>query len=877
MLSLAKAAKDYYLRKLGEISPREDYYLKGGTATGVWRGSGAAELGLEGVVSAEGLVRLFDGEHPGTGELLGRQLRKDGVAAWDVTFSADKSVSLLWALGDEQTRRQVLEAFEEATSQAFGYLERAASSTRGATKRRAVDELGHPVLNQNGTPKYRVETWPIPTSGYVAAAFTEFTSRADDPQLHTHVVIANKVKGGDGRWRTIDGRLLYRHQLAAGYLHEAVLRKELTERLGVRWQPVRNGMADIEGFTRRQIEAFSRRREQLEEWRQKEGLSDTPAARQVAVLATRGPKRDHPLDELEVEWRYRASEVGLTVEWIARILDRDRKITQLDPDRIAEQLTSPEGLTARVATFGRAEVVREIAAALSEGGTRAEIEALADSLLQQRDVVVMLPKGDTLNEAGLEQTVPAFDGQTVVSAMRRRDGRPFPGVTSERRYTTAELLGTEQRVIHRALTGDSRRWTAPHRLVEASLRRRSELKEGQREMVHRFATSGASIEVGVGPAGSGKTAVMAVVAELATITGTPILGGALAARAATGLQAATGIPSSSLTALSHQIRNQGGLPRGVVVVVDEASMVGTRQLAALSDQVEDANGKLILIGDHHQLPEIEAGGLFHALATRLPAVELTENIRQREEWERTALAQLRNGSVAEAMASYWRHRRLVVSQNRADTLSQAVHDWYRHVVETGDLAEAVLLAHDNKTVADLNERARVHVAASGGLDGPTLQTADRVFQVGDRVLCLTNRRRLGVLNGDLATVVSVDPDRRSLTIQLDRDPETRELPRWYLDEGHVDYGYALTGHKAQGVTVGRTFAVIGDNTNREWAYVAMSRGREGNSAYIACAETVEQCDHVSHLSFDDPLNAVTAGLQRSALQQAAIGLDVGLR
>ena len=142
-------------------------------------------------------------------------------------------------------------------------------------------------------------TWPIPTSGYVAASFTEFTSRADDPQLHTHVVVANKVKGTDGVWRTVDGRLLYRYQLAAGYLHEAVLRRELTERLGVRWQPVRNGMADIAGFTRPQIEAFSRRRHQLETWREDQGLPDTAAARQVAVLATRAPKQDHPLAELE--------------------------------------------------------------------------------------------------------------------------------------------------------------------------------------------------------------------------------------------------------------------------------------------------------------------------------------------------------------------------------------------------------------------------------------------------------------------------------------------------------------------------------------------------------------------------------------------------
>ena len=518
----------------------------------------------------------------------------------------------------------------------------------------------------------------------------------------------------------------------------------------------------------------------------------------------------------------------------------------------------------------------EIAAALPEGGTGAEIEVLADSLLQQRDVVVMLPVGVSFDDPVLEQTDQPFEGPPAALSMRRRDGTPFPGVTSERRYTTAELLATEQRVIERALNRGDRRWTAPRRLVEASLRRRPELTEGQREMVRRFAISGAGIDVGVGPAGSGKTAVMAVLAELAAITGTPILGAALAARAATGLQTATSIPSSSLTALNHQIRNQNGLPDGVVVVVDEASMVGTRQLAALSDQVEEAGGKLILIGDQHQLPEIEAGGLFNTLARRLTAPELTENLRQHEEWERTALAQLRDGSVDQAVEMYRQHRRLVIGQNRDDILSQAVADWYQHVVETGDLADALLLAPDNKTVADLNELARSHIAASGGLDGPVLQAADRVFQIGDRTLCLTNRSRLGVLNSDLATVVSVDPGRRSLTVRLDRDLETRDLPDCYLDEGHLDYGYALTGHKAQGVTVGRTFAVIGGATNREWAYVAMSRGRVANTAYLVCPEGVERCTHVHHQRRNDPLDVAMSGFHRSRGQSAAIDISRGL-
>ena len=529
MLSLAKAAKDYYLR--------------GGAVTGVWRGSGAAELGMAGIVSAEGLGRLFDGEHPGTGERLGRRLCKDGVAAWDVTFSADKSVSLLWALGDEETRLPVLEAFDEATTAAFGYLESVASSTRGASKTPVLDDDGDPVLNDNGTPKFRVETWSILTGGLVAASFTEFTSRADDPQLHTHVVAANKVKGNDGIWRSVDGRLLYRHQLAAGYLHEAVLRGELTRRLGVRWQSVHNGMADIEGFDRHQIEAFSRRRHQAEAWREEQGLPDTAAARQVAVLATRNPKQDHPLVELEVEWRNRADQVSLTADRVVSVTSRSRQITPPDPLALFDSLGSADGLTARASTFTKAEVVKEVAAALPEGGTRGEIEALAETFLDTGDVAPVLPdrdvetsdtvKGVTVDEPGVPVESLVEGGRA--RPMRRRDGK-LSGIV-DRLYTTVELLATEQRIIEQAVAGVAAgRWVVPDRLVEPRLRHHRHLTDGQREMVRSFATSGDTVNVGMGPAGTGKTSVMAVISQLAALTGTPIVGAALAARAAAGLQ-----------------------------------------------------------------------------------------------------------------------------------------------------------------------------------------------------------------------------------------------------------------------------------------------------------------------------------------------------
>jgi ATP-dependent exoDNAse (exonuclease V) alpha subunit len=394
-------------------------------------------------------------------------------------------------------------------------------------------------------------------------------------------------------------------------------------------------------------------------------------------------------------------------------------------------------------------------------------------------------------------------------------------------------------------------------------------------MVRRFATSGAAVDVGVGPAGSGKTTVMDVLAELAAFTGTPIRGAALAARTAVGLQEATGIPSSSLAVLQREVQIQGRLPQGVIAVIDEASMVGTRTLAAVSDEVEKAGGKLILIGDHHQLPEIEAGGLFRILARTLPAVELTKNIRQHEAWERTALTELRNGSVAEALKAYRQHRRVIISRDRDETLAQAVEDWYQHVSNGRDIKGTLLLAPDTETVAQLNRLARDQLTEAGLISGPAVDTADREFQRGDRVICLQNNRRLGVLNGDLATIVSVDSTDRSAVVQLDREPEARHLADWYLDAGHVDHGYALTGHKAQGVTVDRTFAVIGDRTGREWAYVAMSRGRYGNTIYLLTSER-EACSHLAHQTVGDSEDEVRGRLARRGVQRAAVDVGRGL-
>ena len=888
MLSLAKAHKDYYLAKVGEISPREAYYLKGGVASGRWHGSGAADLGLDGVVSAEGLVRLFDGQHPATGEQLGHRLRRDGVAAWDLTFSADKSVSLLWAFGDDDTRRHVVEAFEEATAEAVAYMESVASSTRGASRTPVLDDEGNSVLDEGGTQLLRVETWPIRTKGYVAAWFTEFTSRADDPQLHTHVVVGNRVKGVDGVWRAIDGRLLYRNKLAAGYLHEAELRSRLTERLGVQWQPVNKGMADIEGFTRDQVMAFSMRRQQIEAWRDANGIADTAAGNEVAALATRDPKRDHPVEVLMPKWMERAAEVGITPETVSMMLDRNREVTVPDPQPLLDRLASAEGLTEQASTFGRADVIKAAAEALPEGGRRCDVEAVADVFLRRSDVVPILPFhstvdaiGDLSVDLGLadpEHANEAANSTEPSPVMRRRDGEIFPGLIHERRYSTSELLTIEGRLIDRAMGGGAAgRWSAHEADVEVALAGSPMLTEGQRAMVLRFATSGSSIDVGVGAAGTGKTTVMSIIRALVTQSGIPVVGAALAARTAAGFETATGIPSFTLTRLLGETKAIGGLPSGAVVVVDEAGMVGSRQLAEVSDLVEEASGKLILIGDHHQLAEIEAGGLFAALTARLPAVELTENVRQEHEWERTALAELRDGSVDRAVAMYEQRGRINIAATTDDTIHRAVENWYCDVQDIGDPAEVLLIGHRNTTVDQLNRHARNLVAGAGLLDGPTLDVDDRTFQAGDRVVCLKNRARLGVLNGDLASITAIDADRRTVTLRLDRTDQAVTVPHRYLDDGHLDWGYAVTGHKAQGATARRAHTVAGDGVDREWVYVAMSRGQEANTIYLTDPElTNDECEHLTH-QHPDHISALIAALARTATEPAALDTGRGPR
>ena len=804
-LAAGPAAGRYYVEQVAQ--GREDYYAGEGEAPGQWAGSGATTLGLGGQVDEEGFSRLLGAADPATGELLRRPLASGAVAGFDLTFRAPKSVGVLWGVADADLAREIRLGHEAAVAGALGYLEdEACRARRGA---------GGAVQVRGG--------------GFVAAAFRHRSSRAGDPLLHTHVVVANATQGPDGRWTALDGRELYRHAKTAGYLYQAVLRTELSERLGVEWDVVANGTADLVGVSRHVIEHFSQRRADIVEHMRARGERSARAA-QVATLETRRAK-DYgvPVDRLREDWRARAAEHGFDRCALERVLDRPRWCDVEDNESVARRLEGPDGLTRERSTFCRREVVQAFAEAARDGARVEAIEAAADAFLDRRDVVA-------LDESA-----------------------------GELRYSTRELLQVERDLLDGA---ERRRSEGAGRAdvsdVEVALAFRPTLSNEQRELVASLTRDGDGVQVVRAPAGAGKTFALDSAREAWQRSGVPVLGCALSARAACELRVQAAIDATTIARLTHALDRGAALSHGGVLVVDEAGMVGTRDLARLADAASHAEAKLVLVGDDRQLPEIEAGGAFRALADRLGATELREVRRQREQWDRDALAALRSGDAERFAREYHDHGRIVVAPTADDAREALVNDWWRSF-ERGE--QALMIAHRRADVADLNERARERLRAAGELRPDEMVTDARFFAAGDRVVATRNDRGIGILNGQTGTLAEIRDHR--LTVELD-DGRSVEVPSGYVEDGGLDHGYAITAHLAQGATVDRTFVLGSDELYSEWAYTALSRHRDEARFYVTASPTFLNQAPEPLRTDDDVAGAVARMLDDSRAEHLAL-------
>lgn len=860
MLSIGKLVATqaaYYTEQLshslGEDTPvlkpdaasnqQTDYYTAH-QAPSRWLGSGLDRLGLEpgSPVEAGDFEKLMNHQTPeGEAMILPRAVRLK-VAAFDLTLSAPKSVSLLYAFGKEEVRKHVMDAHREAVDEAISYMETQASNTRLVERRRG--EVGTSTM----------ETRSVPTEGFVAGCFDHYTSRAQDPQLHTHVVAINRV-WAEGGWRALDSKRAYAHAKAGGTIYEAKLRDALTRRLGVSWGPVTNGIADVTGFSPEMIRHFSARRTEIEAAVERHlarnGGVVNRRITQAFTLETRQakiyPKDQSPLvrrmkdygvaSSVEAHWYQKSIDApGDVISLVEQVVSWGRQGMRPSETQLEHAADSiVESVVRKQAVFTERDLIAQVAILFPEGATAQELTAAAKLVLEaghaSGNVItvipavgdkITLPPGIHLAPHELEQVTAVSPGRTTYKELVRP--RALPG---EPRFTTRAQLEREYLVLGAVTT------TSPVAVdaaaLERSIRGRLLVYEQAAALRHLARLDGRLVSM-VGPGGSGKTHAIGAYAEALKACGGLVVGVATSASAAARLgQNLDDCWSGTIALLRHHIEtSRQSLPSRTVLFVDEASMVSTYDLAWLVHLTEACDGKLVLIGDPRQLPSVDSGGLFHRLVASNTQVvdELAEvNQRQQLDLDRENLTRLRTGKISEAVHHYSEAGRLHLCKSEATTKSAMVEAWWRDVERYG-LEQVRMLASRHDEVEVLNHLARVEMREAGLLSGPVLTNRWGIeFQAGDRVVVRDNwYSHSDLRNGQTGTIAFVDLEKGLVCFRRDLDSRLIDLPKPYVDRD-LDWAYAQTIQTAQGQTFEVTHLYADLGVKAEHGYTALSRAR----------------------------------------------------
>lgn len=920
-----------------------DYYVARGNPPGLWAGRGAAQLGLAGSEVSEAQMRaLFGaGQHPDGVHKLGSaypnyanlpsySVRVAGrveefvslngrppsaaernriaavearrgrraVAGFDLVFTPVKSASILWALGGPEVRQAVEDAHHEAVAGTIDWLEQHAAFTR---------------IGRGGVAQ-------IDATGLICAMFDHRESRAGDPDLHTHVAVANKVCGVDGKWRSLDARGLYALGVAASERYNTRFEDALARRLGVRFvervsgarevRPVR----EIDGLPVELVWHFSRRRAVIEaryaeirrDYRARHGREPDRATQlqlaQQATLETRegkGPGRT--LAEQIDDWTDQAQ----TVLGRRRLASLVAGVTG-QPQATIERAEVADGELARALARQVVQAVAEQRSTWTIWNLHAETEralrpyrfaAVADRE-HLTEAVVAHATGPELSiritEPDLVREVPEL--------VRDSDGVAVFRPHGSDRFTTSEILLAEDTLVAAGLTTD-----APHLdqiPLEAALaiheaRTGLSLDQGQRDLVHAFATSPARLAVGIGPAGAGKTTAMRAFASAWRANsgsgGGRVVPLATSSRAASVLGTELGARAENLHKFLYENhRDDPGnqspidawfrLRAGDVVLVDEAGMAGTLQLRDLLTLATDVDATIRLLGDPAQLAAVDAGGALGLLEREIGATHLTTLHRFTDPDEGPATLGLRDGNVA--ALDFYADRNRVTAGSR-DTMLELAFDQWAADVHAGKTS--LLIAATTEDVCALNARARLERVTTGQVhpDGIVLHDGNTAG-VGDWVVTRTNARTLRhgrrcsrwVHNGDTWRITRRHRD-GSLTVRhLDTDAAVR-LPSDYVRDS-VELGYASTAHRAQGATTDTAHALITPQMTRESLYVASTRGRETNRWYVATDTGLDlDCDGEPDppQTTNEVLRAVLrrTGVERSATDTLRTAFDDATR
>jgi conjugative relaxase-like TrwC/TraI family protein len=873
-----------------------------GEPAGLWYGAGAEALGLTGEVDADLMeavyANLLDprdpathsrstwGEaetlaaghrtyrsadevyagllesNPGAGPERRDELRaqaersaRQAVAFIDATFSAPKSVTVL-GVAFERAANDALAAGDEQAAQAWAAHQRAVEDAVMAGARAALDYLqnaaGYSRVGHHGGGAGR---W-IDAHSFVVAQFLQHDSRDRDPQLHVHQAILNRVRCADGTWRALDGRAIRDHRGAAGAIGERVMEAHLSRVLGLRFATRADGHGrEVVGVSQPIMDLFSSRRHAItaraqglvraftDRFGREPSAVERTKLSQQATLATRAAKAhngetlDQRLDRWEAESR--AVVTGGLSEVARTVLNFEQHAPAADTWSVDDVV---ERALATIAEVKQAWTRPDLLRAVSD--------ALPGHLLIDPDQALPLLEG--LTDLALVRAVqlnPDTDTTNLPAQLQLADGRSVYSRPGAARFTAPHQLTAERMLRAAAVTRGAAAVSAEEAAAAIARFAESgrELGVDQAAAMRGVLTSGAQVEVMAAAAGTGKSFVVGAIADTWTAAGHRVIGLAPSQVAAQvlvdeGLNAWN--VARWLAAQDRAGNGPGGddepmrLHPDDLLVVDEAGMTSTTDLAKIQQHCAAVGAKLLLVGDPRQLAAVGPGGALADIAEHGLRYDLAEVRRFTADWEREASLQLRAGDPT-ALEAYSRHGRLVDCGAAEQTEAAAARAW---LADTLAGRESLLLVGTNAAAARLSAELRAQLVELGRVDerGVELAAQGTVAGAGDLVQARRNGWDLigqdgntrAPINRETYTVTAI-ADHGGLTV-VDAAGNTLTLPPAYVAE-NLALGYASTVHAAQGRTVDTAHTVIGPGSDAAGVYVGLTRGRDANTAYVITA------------------------------------------
>lgn len=791
----AGAAASYLVEGKTHEGEREDYYtgreVDGiNEKTGQWHGEGAAAFGYTGEVTAQDFKLLAAGFSKNGSALVQNAGDRERVAGHDFTFSAPKSVSIVWGLEDSKTRAEIEKIHHEAVTKALDYLED-----------KFVSRTGHGGIDRQACQM-------------AVAVFQHGTSREGDADLHSHAFVMNASLRADGGTGSIDTLGGFHYKMAAGALYRAELATGL-KAMGYEIERDRE-FFKIKGMEREVEKEFSKRREQIEAALVANGKSGGRAA-SAAALDTRKGKEKPDATGLIEGWRERAKELGLDASQLQGLrseIQKEAQTPSIESDTRAQKVTEALDYATENKAIIRQQDIDKAAFESASWTGRSDSRELAQAA---RNEVVAVQK---------IEPEKAFDDRA----------RPAPQL-----YTTENMIKMEKQIIEQARAISQKdTHSLPATVIEkaaVSFKEKNGFDLSQEQLKAVYDLCQRDLGVLVGNAGTGKSTALEAVRTAYEGAGYTVVGAAPSGKAAAGLESGSGIESKTIDKLLFEIENgKIALNPKTALVLDEAGMVDSRKMSGIVSACEASGAKLILSGDEKQLQPVGAGNTFSHLQNETLAATLTEIHRQRDGDDKQAVQAMSRGDAAAALAHHIDKGRVTIERGDKTAIKTTVEKYIEAAAKVG-APQAVMLASTNAQVGSLNSQAHKSLCEAGKVtnitefqtlvefDKSNHQTESKPIEIGEnsRMVCTKNNKDTGLRNGDTFTVERVSYSESKIEITVDRTGERIQIEPAKL---HLENGYALTTHKAQGLTVDKAIVLGGMNTSRELSYVQSSRARE---------------------------------------------------